>query len=102
MNDARNVRNFLRRHGYKKEDIVILTDDAPDPRSKPTRVNILDAMHWLVKDAQPNDSLFFHCELTLRDRRSCSYVAYSNMSDSGHGGQVKDRNGDEIDGYDEG
>ena len=55
------MRNFLRRHGYKKEDIVILTDDAPDLRSRPTRVNILDAMHWLVKGAKPHDSLFFHC-----------------------------------------
>ncbi|KAI0697939.1 caspase domain-containing protein [Cerioporus squamosus] len=81
INDARNVVKFLRRHGYKSEDIVLLTDDATDPRSRPTRANILDAMHWLVKGAQPHDSLFFHY--------------------SGHGGQVKDRDGDERDGYDE-
>ncbi|RDX49463.1 hypothetical protein OH76DRAFT_1483123 [Lentinus brumalis] len=81
INDARNVVKFLRRHGYKSEDIVLLTDDTTDPRSRPTRANILDAMHWLVKSAQPNDSLFFHY--------------------SGHGGQVKDRDGDERDGFDE-
>jgi hypothetical protein len=28
--------------------------------SQPTKANILRAMHWLVKDAKPNDSLFFH------------------------------------------
>ncbi|KAJ8582901.1 peptidase C14 [Rhizopogon salebrosus TDB-379] len=47
----------------------------------PTKRNILDAMHWLVKDACPHDALFFHY--------------------SGHGGQVPDKNGDEVDGLDE-
>ncbi|KIY73849.1 hypothetical protein CYLTODRAFT_416504 [Cylindrobasidium torrendii FP15055 ss-10] len=82
INDARHVREFLiKRWGYKPEDIVILTDDNPNPRSMPTRANILDAMRWLVRNAQPNDSLVFHY--------------------SGHGGQVKDKDGDEVDGLDE-
>jgi len=38
-------------------------------------------MKWLVRDARTNDSLFFHY--------------------SGHGGQTKDLDGDEADGYDE-
>lgn len=67
--------------GYKREDMVILTDDQQNPMSQPTKQNILRAMHWLVKDARPNDSLFFHF--------------------SGHGGQTKDLDGDEPDGYDE-
>jgi len=50
------VENF----GYKREDMVILTDDQQNPMSQPTKQNILRAMHWLVKDARPNDSLFFH------------------------------------------
>jgi hypothetical protein len=61
--------------------MVILTDDQQHPKSQPSKQNILTAMHWLVKDAQPNDSLFFHY--------------------SGHGGQTKDLDGDEGDGYDE-
>ena len=40
--------------------MVILTDDQQNPMSQPTKQNILRAMHWLVKDAKPNDSLFFH------------------------------------------
>jgi hypothetical protein len=44
-------------------DIVLLTDDAADPRARPTRQNVLDAMHWLVRDARPDDSLFFHCPM---------------------------------------
>lgn len=61
--------------------MVILTDDQQNPMSQPTKANILRAMHWLVKDARPNDSLFFHY--------------------SGHGGQTRDTDGDEEDGYDE-
>ena len=103
INDAKNVVKFLRRRGYKSEDIVLLTDDAMDARSRPTRANIIDAMHWLVKGAQPHDSLFFHCEYCVR-----IYIYYIRLLmtprclDSGHGGQVKDTNGDEVDGYDEG
>lgn len=61
--------------------MVILTDDQSNPMSMPTRANITRAIGWLVNGAQPNDSLFWHY--------------------SGHGGQAKDRVGDEADGYDE-
>jgi len=82
INDVKNMSTYLNGHfGYKREDMVILTDDQQNPMSQPTKQNILRAMHWLVKDAHPNDSLFFHY--------------------SGHGGQTKDLDGDEDDGYDE-
>ncbi|KAG6019009.1 hypothetical protein E4U41_003446 [Claviceps citrina] len=82
INDVQNVSNFLiNKYGYKREDMVILTDDQQNPVMRPTKDNMLRAMGWLVKDARPNDSLFFHY--------------------SGHGGQTEDRDGDEDDGYDE-
>ncbi|KAJ7034624.1 caspase domain-containing protein [Mycena alexandri] len=82
INDAKHVFSFLvRRAGYKAEDIVVLTDDSPHARGLPTRKNIIDAMHWLVRGAQTHDALFFHY--------------------SGHGGQTPDLDGDEVDGYDE-
>ncbi|KAK1724738.1 hypothetical protein CaCOL14_002314 [Colletotrichum acutatum] len=82
INDVKNMSAYLvDRFGYKREDMVILTDDQQNPMSQPTKQNLLRAMHWLVKDARPNDSLFFHY--------------------SGHGGQTKDLDGDEPDGYDE-
>ncbi|PPQ81149.1 hypothetical protein CVT25_015201 [Psilocybe cyanescens] len=66
VNDAKNVRNFLiQQGGYKATDIVLLTDDARDARSLPTRDNIIDAMRWLVRHAKINDSLFFHCTSEL-------------------------------------
>ncbi|KJX93388.1 metacaspase like protein [Zymoseptoria brevis] len=82
INDVKNMSEYLNGHfGYKREDMVTLTDDQQNPMSQPTKANILRAMSWLVKDARPNDSLFFHY--------------------SGHGGQTKDLDGDEEDGYDE-
>ncbi|PCH42528.1 peptidase C14 [Wolfiporia cocos MD-104 SS10] len=82
INDAHNMRNFLvREYGYQYDDIVMLTDDQANPRSTPTRANLIDAVRWLVRDAQPNDSLFLHY--------------------SGHGGLTKDLDGDEESGYDE-
>src|SRR4051794_8681457 len=59
INDVRNMSAYLsERFGYKREDMVILTDDQQNPMSQPTKQNILRAMHWLVKDAKPDDSLF--------------------------------------------
>ncbi|AEO69817.1 4fd98761-21d0-47e1-8e41-9f4fe46f5cd1 [Thermothielavioides terrestris] len=82
INDVTNVSNFLmERYGYKREDMVILTDDQRDPVLQPTKANMIRAMQWLVAGAQPNDALFLHY--------------------SGHGGQTKDLDGDEEDGYDE-
>jgi len=82
VNDAKTVYHFLIKHyNYHPNDIVYLTDDERDARSQPTRKNILNAMRWLVKGAQKHDALFFHY--------------------SGHGGQTRDQDGDEVDGYDE-
>ncbi|KAL9468546.1 hypothetical protein ACSS6W_010240 [Trichoderma asperelloides] len=82
INDVRNVSSFLiEKYNYRREDMVILTDDQNEPRKRPTKANIQDAMGWLVRDAQPNDSLFLHY--------------------SGHGGQTEDLDGDEEDGFDE-
>ncbi len=59
INDVHNVSAFLvEHHGYKREDMVILTDDQQNPVMQPTKANILRAMQWLVANAQPNDALF--------------------------------------------
>ncbi|KAL4966030.1 caspase family protein [Aspergillus stella-maris] len=82
INDVTNVSTFLHeRHGYQRQDMVILTDDQKNPQSVPTKANILRAMQWLVNGAQPNDSLFIHF--------------------SGHGGRTPDLDGDEEDGFDD-
>jgi hypothetical protein len=80
ISDANNMKNILStKYGF--QDYIILTDDTEDATKQPTKDNIINAMKWIVQDAKPGDSLFFHF--------------------SGHGGKVKDNNGDEIDGFDE-
>jgi len=82
INDTKNLSQYLiQNHGYKREDMVILTDDQQNPVMQPTKHNIIQAMQWLVANAQPNDALFLHY--------------------SGHGGQTEDTDGDEEDGHDE-
>lgn len=61
INDVKNMSTYLNQNfGYARADMVLLTDDQQNEMSIPNKKNILRAMHWLVKDAQPNDSLFFH------------------------------------------
>merc|ERR1711988_890940 len=83
VNDVNNIRSLLYSRGFSgdPEHMRVLTDDQRDSRGHPTRQNIIEGMHWLVRGAQPNDSLFFHY--------------------SGHGSQTYDSDGDEVDGNDE-
>jgi metacaspase-1 len=55
-------------------------------------------MQWLVKDARPNDSLFFHCGSNFPVVK----VKLKGVSDSGHGGLTKNLTGQEESGFDDG
>lgn len=78
INDVHNLSQYLiEKCNYKREDMVQLTDDNPNPVMRPTKENIIRAMQWLVKDAQPNDSLFLHYSgsfhtIILSDHCCCS------------------------------
>ncbi|KAH9995798.1 caspase domain-containing protein [Russula vinacea] len=81
VEDAERMADFLcDKLGFKLDDIRLMTDKTP--WDLPTKDNILGAMEALVDGAQPGDSFFF---IVL----------------SGHGVQIKDTNGDEVDGLDE-
>ncbi|KAF9432596.1 Ca(2+)-dependent cysteine protease [Entomortierella beljakovae] len=76
IQDVHNIKKFIKkRFGFKEKNCFVLTDDQEDSARQPTRANIIKAMKWLVRDAQPNDS--------------------------GHGGQEEDEDEDEDDGHDE-
>ena len=60
-------------HGFQEENIQMLIDDKAYTR--PTRMNITKAFKKLVNDSQPGDTCFVHF--------------------SGHGGKIKDYDGDE-------
>jgi hypothetical protein len=79
INDVQNMVQFLSQKGY--QNMWVLTDDQTDPNRQPTRQNMIQGMQWLVQGARPGDSLVFHY--------------------SGHGSQMLDTSGDELDGFDE-
>lgn len=83
VNDVVNIKNFFEKY-YPIDEKMILTDDIeaePETNDAPTKQNILSAFRWLVKGAQPGDSLLLHY--------------------SGHGGKVKNHDGTEASGYDQ-
>lgn len=79
-NDAKDMLRVLDER-YGVEESVLILDEAEDPQKTPTRENITHWLKWLVEDNQAGDVLWLHY--------------------SGHGAYVKDKSGDESDGYDE-
>ena len=80
INDVKNMKAQLTTANPECKEFRILTDDSNDPLLQPTRKNIIDGINWLVKDLNPNESVFFHY--------------------SGHGGLTLDLSGDEKSGKD--
>ena len=76
-NDVTNYRDVLMKYlGYTNKDIRVLID------ARATESAIKERMEWLCKDMEAGDEIFFHF--------------------SGHGSQIRDRDGDELrDGKDE-
>ncbi|KAJ9453204.1 Metacaspase-1 [Diplonema papillatum] len=84
VNDVKTMQKLLRDMGFAGGSYqeVVLVDDRSFPGAKnPTKNEMLQAFQWLASNNRPGDSLFFHY--------------------SGHGGQQKDNDGDEKDGFDE-
>jgi len=71
VNDVTNVRDILLKYfGFTVEGIRLLVDQRATKRA------IMERLGWLVKGARSGDRLLFHF--------------------SGHGSQVRDRDGDEL------
>jgi len=95
--------------------MVILTDDQTNPRMKPTTANIVSKpnafnvdLRSLIQSRNKRCSGLrlvlaptMLCSSTVRSLRVESQREIDCSSDSGHGGQTKDHDGDEGDGYDE-
>uniref|UniRef100_A0A6C0C9Q5 Peptidase C14 caspase domain-containing protein n=1 Tax=viral metagenome TaxID=1070528 RepID=A0A6C0C9Q5_9ZZZZ len=75
INDVTEMAILLAGLNYKRENIVIMTDDKTGT-SEPTKANILAQIKALVGRVKSGDTVFVHY--------------------SGHGSQVRDRNGDEL------
>jgi hypothetical protein len=76
INDANSIESYLKEHNFT--NIKMLTDETP---TTPTRKNILHEIKNLLETSNENDTLFIYY--------------------SGHGSNTLDKNGDELDGYDE-
>ena len=71
VNDVTNMRSILKTYmGFKNRDIRVLVD------CRATKKNILSRLKWMVDQAKSGDFLVFHF--------------------SGHGSQIRDRDGDEL------
>ena len=76
-NDAENIKKYLIGElGFHEDDMKILMDNGKYRR--PTYANIMAAFDWIVKVSQPGDTVWIHY--------------------SGHGGRLRDQDGDEDDG----
>jgi uncharacterized caspase-like protein len=86
VNDAKNVQRYLvHDRGFPSDpnSMIIMTDEPHNHRTpfEPTGAHLLAAMRWLVEGNSPGDSLW--------------------LSYSGHGGQVRDPDGDRESGLDD-
>ncbi|KAI1344146.1 peptidase C14, caspase domain-containing protein [Xylariaceae sp. FL0016] len=86
INDSQNVRDFLvNEWGFSPSthDMVMMSDHPENEGTPfyPTGENMMSAFKWLVSCNKPGDSLW--------------------LSYSGHGGQVKDDDGDRPTGFDD-
>ena len=77
INDATNLQAQVRTYFPSCIDYRLITDNTLE---KPTRANILAAISWLVGGLQPGQNVLMHY--------------------AGHGGTVRDTNGDEVSGLD--
>lgn len=55
---ALRIKEFVKGYGFEEDSLTLLLDKKG--YKQPTRENILDEIHLLVKGALPNDSLFFY------------------------------------------
>lgn len=84
VNDAKMQVRWLKNEGWNvdnPDEVRYYTDDPTWTMGEPSAKTIVEAFTWLVKDAGPGWTLFSHF--------------------SGHGAQVRDADGDELDGMDE-
>lgn len=79
IDDIVNMNKVLKEI-YKYDQITMLRDDSNNPQTLPTRNNILTALAQLMVDSVNCSEIWIHY--------------------SGHGSRIRDKNRDEISGYD--
>lgn len=106
-NDVVMMKQYIETQGYTSDSdsMKVLMDDGN--HDMPTMANILNAFQWFTDGVEAGDSLFFHYSgdaflpTSCRVRSRASRLSIVDLPFSGHGGSVRDENGDEKDGKDE-
>lgn len=81
INDITNMKNTLiTNYGYTENNITVLRDDINNRLTMPTATNILNCLMSLIYNSAKCEEIWIHY--------------------SGHGGQIRDKNGDEASGLD--
>lgn len=105
------MKKFLLGVGFAEENIRILTDDQVGTKWMPTRENIFHQLKWLIHDAKKNDSYvntaaiprIMEVRENTIDGSLTQFIIFQTryfLHYSGHGGQVRDLDGDETEGQD--
>lgn len=82
IDDIENITEMLVKHyGYANDNIIQLRDDINNPVFQPTRYNILHYLNELINQSDKLTEIWIHY--------------------SGHGSQIKDKTGEELDGMDD-
>ncbi|KAF4585127.1 hypothetical protein EYR40_001964 [Pleurotus pulmonarius] len=116
INDAWHVRDFLvDSHGFKAQDILMLTDDAPDPSIDTRSMNSRSRSKNNSRDLSRSQFRALNSRSKVQKPtkenilQAMKWLVGSPKQDdslffhySGHGGRTPDVHGDEADGYDEG
>lgn len=99
--DTRNMKEFLINvEGFERKNMLILMDDGK--HHQPTKQLIQDALSRLAEISEPGDCIFFQFSGEFGFAAVDMKLRRLNLfCDSGHGGQMEDKDGDEDDGYDE-
>ncbi|KAL4249393.1 Peptidase C14 caspase domain-containing protein [Pleurotus pulmonarius] len=115
INDAWHVRDFLvDSHGFKAQDILMLTDDAPDPSIDTRSMNSRSRSKNNSRDLSRSQFRALNSRSKVQKPtkenilQAMKWLVGSPKQDdslffhySGHGGRTPDVHGDEADGYDE-
>lgn len=95
INDVTSIKQLLiTQYGYEENNILVLTDNMSSVFS-PTKANIYRSFSWLIS-SNINTDFTNSSYKNLEDKNYHFTFHYS-----GHGSQIRDTSGDEVDGMDE-
>jgi metacaspase-1 len=87
VDEARNLAGYLQHvKRYRREDMILLSDDQNGPFGQPTKRNILSALFWLAQNAVQGEKLVIyysgHGRVSVANKKSKKRTSSSTSSSS--------------------